>query len=548
VIGNRAPVNVVNGTSQGDALYVAAGTVTVQNVTAGFHLYEGIRCGGGLVTMTDSIFWGNGNNAVGVVASNVVCCDIGPADRVFSAAQTNLSVDPLFERGFYLAAGSPCFDAGSQPVAGAGLGGNITRADGTVDTGTVDLGYHFTAGVAPATADLYVSSGSGSDVNLGTNEATQLRTITKALSMATDGTRIHIAGGSYTNGAETFPLAVQGKLGLQLLGAGSGSTVINATGANARAVSLAYAYPDARIEGLTITGVRYSPAGAPVQGGGIYLNDAGITVAACTISNNNIYGNNWGWAGAASPAWGGAEGCGLFAVWCDGVLSNSIVKGNSMSSWFAACASGGGIWANHRWTFINCVIAQNVAYAVGDASWHPWATGGGMHLEGFPVVRNCLLYGNDAQSTAQTTPKGDGLYFGTGYSGPGSGLIENCTVVTNLGYGLQRDGGTVTGRNLIVWNNGIDATGTMSIAFSDVGVSGGVDLNNSISTDPMFAFAATNDYRPLYTSPCINTGTNLPWMTNGLDLAGAPRLQNKQADMGAYEIIVPASGVVFTMR
>ena len=549
VIGNRAPVQVTVGSSQGDAIYVAAGTVTVQNVTAGFHVYEGIRCGGGVVTMTDSIFWGNGNNVVGVVATNVSCCDIGPADRVFSAAQTNLSVDPLFERGFYLAAGSPCVDAGSQLAANAGLGGTITRADGTADTGTVDLGYHFAAGVVPATADFYVSSGTGSDANSGTNAVVPFRTITKALSGAADGTRIHIGAGSYTNGAETFPLAVSGKLGLQLLGAGSGSTMINATGANTRAVYMTYTYPDARLEGLAITGVRWTaPVNTPVQGGGVYLNNSGISIVACAITNNYMQGNGWGWGGSAGANWGGAEGGGLYALWCDGMLSNCTVKGNTMSAWVPAGANGGGIWANERWTFANCIVAQNVAYAAGSASWYPWATGGGMQLEGYPIVRNCLLYGNDAQAGTQATPKGDGIYFGSALSGATSGLVENCTVVTNLGYGLYQDGVTVVGRNLIVWNNGVDVTNAMTIANSDLGTFGGETLNNCISTNPLFAFAATNDYRLLYASPCINQGTNQTWMTNSLDLAGVPRLQNLVVDMGAYETLVPAGGTVFVIR
>ena len=36
-------------------------------------------------------------------------------------------------------------------------------------------------------------------------------------------------------------------------------------------------------------------------------------------------------------------------------------------------------------------------------------------------------------------------------------------------------------------------------------------------------------------SPCINTGTNLPWMPSARDLAGNPRTVGYIVDMGAYE-------------
>jgi len=57
----------------------------------------------------------------------------------------------------------------------------------------------------------------GDNLNNGTNALTPFRTITKALATAVDGTRIHIAAGSYTNGSETFPLTLTGKIGVQLL-------------------------------------------------------------------------------------------------------------------------------------------------------------------------------------------------------------------------------------------------------------------------------------------------------------------------------------------
>ena len=39
------------------------------------------------------------------------------------------------------------------------------------------------------------------------------------------------------------------------------------------------------------------------------------------------------------------------------------------------------------------------------------------------------------------------------------------------------------------------------------------------------------------TSPCINTGTNLAWMDQAVDLAGNPRIQDGTADIGAFEML-----------
>lgn len=58
----------------------------------------------------------------------------------------NISADPMFVTGplgdYYLDPASPCIDAGSQSAEEAGLSDRTTRAAGTPDTGTVDMGYH----------------------------------------------------------------------------------------------------------------------------------------------------------------------------------------------------------------------------------------------------------------------------------------------------------------------------------------------------------------------------------------------------------------------
>ena len=103
--------------------------------------------------------------------------------------------------------------------------GRTTQADGAPDTGSVDLGYHWAAGLAPALADLHVSATGGDDGNAG-SAAAPLKTITAALARADHGTRIHIAAGTYSRTAngESFPLAIEHKFGVELLGTNAAAT------------------------------------------------------------------------------------------------------------------------------------------------------------------------------------------------------------------------------------------------------------------------------------------------------------------------------------
>ena len=126
--------------------------------------------------------------------------------------------------------------------------------------------------------------------------------------------------------------------------------------------------------------------------------------------------------------------------------------------------------------------------------------------------------------------------------------ILSSTIVTNLGQGINRGSGAVTVTNSIVWNNGIDVTGTVSLAYCDFGVADTNAITNAcISVDPCFNYAATNDYRIQDRSPCINLGSTQGWMTNSLDLAGTPRILDGVVDIGAYETALPC-GTVFRLR
>jgi hypothetical protein len=72
-------------------------------------------------------------------------------------------------------------------------------------------------------------------------------------------------------------------------------------------------------------------------------------------------------------------------------------------------------------------------------------------------------------------------------------------------------------------------------------------VNGNIVGNPLFKNAALGNFTLQAGSPCINSGTNLPWMANGVDLAGSPRIANGRVDMGAYETEGRA-GTLFVIR
>ena len=120
---------------------------------------------GSNVTVRDSILWDNnsgiylGTSTLTVLFSDVMGGEgavVSENSSVLNWQQGNINADPLFVAGplgdSYLsqaAAGqsatSPCVDAGSGLAADLGMSNRTTRTDGSVDSGKVDMGYHYPA-------------------------------------------------------------------------------------------------------------------------------------------------------------------------------------------------------------------------------------------------------------------------------------------------------------------------------------------------------------------------------------------------------------------
>ncbi|HUT02758.1 MAG TPA: right-handed parallel beta-helix repeat-containing protein [bacterium] len=102
---------------------------------------SGIRCYREHPVIQNSIVWDNGDDLWNCRAT--YCCLPDPSDH----GAGNIFEDPRFVKGplgdYYLDPMSSCIDAGNVSAEDAGLSDFTTQADGSLDTGQVDLGCHY---------------------------------------------------------------------------------------------------------------------------------------------------------------------------------------------------------------------------------------------------------------------------------------------------------------------------------------------------------------------------------------------------------------------
>jgi hypothetical protein len=238
-----------------------------------------------------------------------------------------------------------------------------------------------------------------------------------------------------------------------------------------------------------------------------------------------------------------------------GVLSNCTVRGNYAIGGYFNHGYGGGVYAGGG-TIRECRIEGNRLVGYYDSSYGGNAYGGGLYMTGSPDAWSCLIASNSVQRATNaswegTIERGGGVFVN-------GGTLLNCTVVDNRGVrgtitagaggGVYQAGGTV--RNCIVYAN------LSSNTANDFVFSAGVrdyscapelttGVSNNISADPQFMRRAGADYyRLTFGSPCMDSGTNLAWMTNAVDFEGYARILGRSVNMGAYEYVLPAGTVL----
>ncbi len=507
-------------------MHVASGSADLRNVTIAHNVGIGLRRADGAVTASNAIFWMNTTDTNGLM----------------TVSYSLTGSDPLFEYGYYLGAGSPATNAGSDTAANLGLESYAKNAAGETygPTETVNQGYHYRTGLVTAYPDIYVANAPlGSDSNNGTNAATPFKTVTRALATASDGTRIHVAAGTYsTNASETFPLTLSGKAGVQILGTNAAMTIFDAAGSGARVMHLINGADSTRIEGVTLTrGGVNEGAGVAHEGAGLRIETSrGVVLSDCVVMSNTINAITY-----AASAYGG----GIWAASDTSLtVSNCVLRNNSgaNASWNA---QGGGIYSLGTLTVLDSLLAQNKVHAKGNNGWGTYCYGGGLYFGGQNpqrlTLRNVLLVGNEASGQAGYTHVG-GVNIAAG-----SADIRNVTLADNVGIGLRRTAGTVSVKDSILWGNGVDSTGTVTISWSCISNSTDyVDGGSNITVNPLFVdttyyhlqsraghyaggyFSGGTWTKSASNSPCIDAGDPTS------DYSREPQPNGRRVNMGCY--------------
>jgi len=279
--------------------------------------------------------------------------------------------------------------------------------------------------------------------------------------------------------------------------------------------------------------------GAEVSpGGGIYSVNGG-RIEGCIIRRNaSEYGGGGVWLSASTMTNcfisenQGEDGGGVYAT-ASSVLGCTI--SNNLAHGYTSEAYGGGVYIVGG-EMSRCKIIANISGDDGGGY------GGGVYCTN-GTLRSCLIAENTANGGRYDSFHGGGIYLR-------GGIVINCTLPRNTctpatinpigqigqGGGLYCEGGTV--KNSIIYLNTapMDANrffvaGTVTYSCTTPAVAG----VGNITSNPQFVNAAAGNYHLGIFSPCVDSGSNEPWMSTARDLDGNPRIINLIVDMGAYE-------------
>lgn len=230
------------------------------------------------------------------------------------------------------------------------------------------------------------------------------------------------------------------------------------------------------------------------------------------------------------------------------LIGSISYKGNSLLR-----SAGGGIYifncSNERKTVIShCQIKSNRALCIsGSFGGYTRGVGGGLFVKSSsPLIYNCLFSGNAGNSikTMPLDPLSPRAHsFGTALcADDASPAVVNCVFYGNTGgnstiYSGHTTASYPTLHNCIVYGNtnGITASkGTLTVAYSII--QGGYKGIGNSSSDPLFVYAAGNDFRLQKSSPAIEAGYNTALPAGSYsDYYGGIRILNTTVDMGIHE-------------
>ena len=347
-------------------------------------------------------------------------------------------------------------------------------------------------GSAVAATNIYVSP-TGSDSNPGTQTA-PVKTITRADALASAGSTIHVASGTYYVSAPSLSNA--------------GIITRKSGTASARIRFVSDVKWGAKIV-VSGTGITWDSRGSYVDIDGFQITGSGrhgllASGAYLTFKNNYIHD---------LTVSGGCNGSGGAAIDTYGPVGNVLIDRNVVRNigyrYIGSCNTIQGIYIANA----NNVVTNNIVSGVAMAGIQQW------HGATASTIVNNTTFHNKI-----------GILLGQGDAGTTTGsannYVANNIVYDNVAYGVIEMG--LMGGNNRYANNLVARSGT---SWKVKGY-----VTGSISSDPLFKnylANGTGDYRVYSSSPAIDRGTSTKAPT--IDFAGVARPRGAAIDVGAYE-------------
>jgi hypothetical protein len=470
----------------------------------------------------------------------------------------NISVDPLLgwsrERAeYHLQPGSPCIDAGTMAGISPGdldLDGEARVLGGMVDIGADELGSEPMSFI-PRIVRVSVS---GDDANDGLSWANAKRTIQSALDHAVgESSEVWVAAGHYDGQIHLRPV-------VKLFGGFAGSestrnernpklhpTVLDGGGVT-NVVRGEYLDQVVELNGFVIQN------GRAVQGGGIKLLRAPISIVNNRIQANGTFQGNAGF-NAGPPDAGGA----LFVQESDARLEGNVIQSNF------ALIGGAAYVRSGRSLFQRNLIMANVSTNLGfhgelaaglvlNSSGTVVANnqfiGNKVHVQsGLSIVAGTAIWAAKPAKIVNNTFFGNlGVYRDNGSFGPG-------TIPQQAAINLEADGSEIA-NNIFTMNTVAIRTSSFQnqlirhncffqqLGPDVVGLPVPTAEAGNIFADPRLVGPYANLHLS-ESSPCRNAGDNTYVDPAWLDFDGEPRVAEGVVDIGADEFsgLVPETEI-----
>ncbi|HEY3413320.1 MAG TPA: right-handed parallel beta-helix repeat-containing protein [Armatimonadota bacterium] len=494
----------------------------------------------------------------------------------------NIKADPRLALpdfgNFHIQPDSPCRGAGD---VGSAPGWPDIDGQPRVQNGAVDIGADESGGTLWPSSPIVVRVKlGGNDANDGSSWSLAKRTVQGGIdALATaGGGQVFVDGGVYSErirlgpytrlrsavnrfgGLLPHPIIDAGGLGAALtISAGGARTMVdgfefrNGSAVNGGGISIG-AGSSAEIRDVNITNCAASSSDPDVysHGGGISANSSTLTLKDCAISNCQARIGGGLYARLSSVS---ASRCAF--VNNDAVTENDQVGG------------GGGIFSSGSAILEQCTFIGNTATGGGGGGSLNSLTGGPSSISRCTFADNSAGVSGGGMIVAfggQDVRVADSLFARNKAGKTGGGLY--------LPFGIGRVvGNTFTGNQAsfgggMALVNGRPAIENNILAFNSSGIDGGseygwysddtywhgkfncvfgnaggdyagpghpLDGNGNIHVDPLFANAATGDYRLQSASPCVDAGDLAVALPGETDLDGSPRVRGRSVDIGALE-------------